>query len=384
MQIIILATIACIIGGINHNFYRKFFDTRIKNEVLIYLTWTISIIALVKMFMNFDNFYSRFISFLIINMVIVLLLYKKDYKKIFSINLTISLLSIDLINIIKYMYFILGIDFFKNIIGALSIFTLIFYFLLKLLLKFFKLNDKFFKEKNIITNIVLLSILIVLKICFLLNFTSFNREIFKISTLAILILIIISLLIVYSYFKVLDKLKREKDLSVVEYQKRVYKNYLKDFIYLKDYSDKEFLTGNKSISPILNYYKWKTNYLGIRFTYELKMPSDFNIDDLNLAIIIMNLMENSIDIIRNNDFSEKDKKIFLSVKFIGETLLIKIKSPYKNIKIRDDIKEDSVFDYTVFLNKVKSIVDNYESDIKVKTRDIIEIYVLIYLNNKNS
>ena len=226
--------------------------------------------------------------------------------------------------------------------------------------------------------------MIVLKICFLLNFTSFNREIFKISTLAIFILIIISLLIVYSYFKVLDKLKREKDLSVVEYQKRVYKNYLKDFIYLKDYSDKEFLTGNKSISPILNYYKWKTNYLGIRFTYELKMPSDFNIDDLNLAIIIMNLMENSIDIIRNNDFSEKDKKIFLSVKFIGETLLIKIKSPYKNIKIRDDIKEDSVFDYTVFLNKVKSIVDNYESDIKVKTRDIIEIYVLIYLNNKNS
>ena len=64
--------------------------------------------------------------------------------------------------------------------------------------------------------------------------------------------------------------------------------------------------------------------------------------------------------------------------------MIKIKSPYKNIKIRDDIKEDSVFDYTVFLNKVKSIVDNYESDIKVKTRDIIEIYVLIYLNNKNS
>ena len=116
----------------------------------------------------------------------------------------------------------------------------------------------------------------------------------------------------------------------------------------------------------------------------LEIDSNLEKSSLNLAIIIMNLMENSIDIIRNNDFSEKDKKIFLSVKFIGETLLIKIKSPYKNIKIRDDIKEDSVFDYTVFLNKVKSIVDNYESDIKVKTRDIIEIYVLIYLNNKNS
>lgn len=424
MQIIILAAIACIIGGINHNFYGKFLKPRFKNEVIIYLNWTIVIIGLFALAMKVEKFYFIWISSIIMNIFMTFTQYKGNYKKILILTLTVGLLTMAVGIMVRHIFFMLEMDFFDNIELSLSLASLIMYIFLKLTSKFYKVNDKYYQNKAIFLLISILASILILDTSLLLNIYIDNPRLHMITVLSTLLLIVIFLLLIYFYFRALEAAEKLKEIGAIENQIQLYKDYIKDYEameehrkrirhdtkqylitienlvrnreydrlnkYIKDLNAVHYLngnitTGNISVDAILNHYKWKINHLDIRFTYELKIPSNLNINDMDIGVVLGNLMENAIEAVENGDFSEKDKRIFLSIKFIAETLIIQIKNPYKNRLIKDrkggfkTTKKNSL-DHGIGLKTVKSIVDTYDGDMKLRTGEMFEAYVLLYLN----
>lgn len=424
MNIIFLGILACIIGGIYHNFYKNFLETKIKNEVIIYLLWTL-IILLFYLIKRIENFYIICLISTIAQILFVNLFYNGIYKKKNILTLTVGLLTVAIAIIVRHISFIINISLINNIELYMIIVGFFMMCLLKMMSYIFKKDDKYYQNKNLLLLLAILGSILLLDTDLLLNTKIFSIKLHIVSISSTILLLIVFCFLIYFYFSIVDAVDKIKELAIIENQINLYKDYIKDYESMEErrreirhdmkkhlimmenlvdhqeynklkeyirkltgskYIKESIVTGNLSIDAVLNHYKWRISNLNIKFTYELKIPSNLNIDEMEIGIILGNLLDNSIEALEKNYVNLIDKKIFLSIKFISGTLVIIIKNPYnKNRIITDkygDIKTNKKENenHGIGLKTVKKIVSNYNGEINIAMDEYFEVKILLYLN----
>ncbi len=146
-------------------------------------------------------------------------------------------------------------------------------------------------------------------------------------------------------------------------------------------SSNYIFTGIQGIDSILNQKISVANSLNIKSKMTINVDNRINIDDKDLAIILGNLLDNSIE---NND--PNDKHLWVEIKIINEYLFIKVTN-----KIKESNKEKNSWLKTKKENKenhgygilsIKSIVRKYEGSLDFyESNQVFNAEVLLKIPN---
>lgn len=146
-------------------------------------------------------------------------------------------------------------------------------------------------------------------------------------------------------------------------------------------SSNYIFTGIQGIDSILNQKISVANSLNIKSKMTINLDNRINIDDKDLAIILGNLLDNSIE---NND--PNDKHLWVEIKIINEYLFIKVTNTIKEstkekkswLKTKKENKENHGFG----ILSIKSIVRKYEGSLDFyESNQVFNAEVLLKIPN---
>ncbi|SET25650.1 GHKL domain-containing protein [[Clostridium] polysaccharolyticum] len=174
-------------------------------------------------------------------------------------------------------------------------------------------------------------------------------------------------------------------IAIETFVKREEKKEAIDYIHKvidASYGDKAIVsTGNIAIDSILNYKIEQARAKGIEFEKEIRIPTELNIEDLDIVGILGNLIDNAIN--ANMQINE-GRKIFLSLKYSKNMFFIATwntfngKVVYRDNKIATTHKDKE--HHGIGLNNVNSIVQKYDGTMNVGHEDkVFKVDVMLYL-----
>ena len=146
-------------------------------------------------------------------------------------------------------------------------------------------------------------------------------------------------------------------------------------------SSNYIFTGIQGIDSILNQKISVANSLNIKSKMTINVDNRINIDDKDLAIILGNLLDNSIE---NND--PNDKHLWVEIKIINEYLFIKVTNTIKEstkekkswLKTKKENKENHGFG----ILSIMSIVRKYEGSLDFyESNQVFNAEVLLKIPN---
>lgn len=170
-----------------------------------------------------------------------------------------------------------------------------------------------------------------------------------------------------------------REIAEKENNKSIIK-YTKELLYLENEISKIIDIDNKVVSALINY---KNNYIkerNIKFNFNIDIPKNTNIEQLDLAIILGNLLDNAIEAC--SIVQENKRYINLNIKYkFGKTSIIMENSMLGNIKMDNNkiitSKKDKENHGYGLLN-IRRTVEKYEGIMKLKDEGdkfIIEILI---------
>lgn len=149
------------------------------------------------------------------------------------------------------------------------------------------------------------------------------------------------------------------------------------------YGDKSFVsTGNIEIDSIINYKLEEARAKGIEIELDIKIPTQLNIETLDIVGILGNLIDNAINA---NMKLEEGRKISLSLKYSKNLFFITVwntfngKVVYVDNKIATTHKDKEK--HGIGLNNVNTILRKYDGTMNISHEDkIFKVDILLYLN----
>jgi len=108
------------------------------------------------------------------------------------------------------------------------------------------------------------------------------------------------------------------------------KNYIGKLNNEIDFERHGILSENIGVDAIINNRKAKASECGIESSFDVMIPKSFNIDDLDLCVILGNVLTNAIEACQRID-DDLSKYIHFKMKYKRESILIDIKNSY-NVK----------------------------------------------------
>lgn len=149
------------------------------------------------------------------------------------------------------------------------------------------------------------------------------------------------------------------------------------------YGNKSFVsTGNIEIDSIINYKMEQAKAKGIEFEKDLRIPTELNIEGLDIVGILGNLIDNAINA---NMKLEEGRKISLTLKYSKNLFFVTVWNTfngnvlYLDNKIATTHKDKHL--HGIGLNNVHAIVDKYDGTMDISHDDkIFKVEVMLYLS----
>lgn len=142
------------------------------------------------------------------------------------------------------------------------------------------------------------------------------------------------------------------------------------------------VSGNFAIDSILNFKSQEANQNGINIVFDIDIPANISIQPYDAAIILGNLLDNSIEAVIKSDVT--DKKVNCNIRFNKGVMLINIKNNFDgNIVHKGDefitTKKDKEM-HGLGLKNVRSSVDKYNGSMDINhNNDIYEVDIMLYV-----
>ncbi|MFQ9514241.1 MAG: sensor histidine kinase [Eubacterium sp.] len=136
-------------------------------------------------------------------------------------------------------------------------------------------------------------------------------------------------------------------------------------------------TGNSVVDAIINTKQNLAEQKGIVFTVNVSIPEECKVNDIDMASMLGNLIDNAIEACSNQNNSYID----VTIKEEKQILLIKISNIYKGIlpEQMQSTKKDRLF-HGIGIKSVKSIVEKYNGEYNMIHRDNEVVTTILILN----
>ena len=142
---------------------------------------------------------------------------------------------------------------------------------------------------------------------------------------------------------------------------------------------------SKSImNTILVYKAEEALKHGVDVVYEIKINKNHSFDDIDLAIIIGNLIDNSIEACQKLTNNNK-KEVSVFIEYVNNALYISVSNPVNenvNVENLTTTKKDKK-NHGLGLISVKNIVNKYNGDITFSSENLVFEASLVLYNNEN-
>ncbi|MDD4730221.1 MAG: ATP-binding protein, partial [Dysgonamonadaceae bacterium] len=147
---------------------------------------------------------------------------------------------------------------------------------------------------------------------------------------------------------------------------------------------KEYATsGNSTIDSIINFKLQQVEKQDITISTDLSVPNNLSIMTFDIAIILGNLLDNSLEAVVN---IENSRWIDIKVKYTKGRLIIEINNPFDGIVIKDTNKffsrKQDCENHGLGLRSVQNVVNKYDGVMQVLYDEkVFRVKVLIYLQS---
>lgn len=148
------------------------------------------------------------------------------------------------------------------------------------------------------------------------------------------------------------------------------------------YKNNSIVSGNSAIDSIVNFKDQEAHQAGLSIAFNIDIPTDINIEAYDAAIILGNLLDNSIEAVGKE--SVKDKTIGCDIKYNKGVLLIDIKNHFDGKILHKgnsyiSTKSDKEM-HGLGLRNVKNSVEKYNGSMDITHKhNVYEVYIMLYL-----
>lgn len=158
--------------------------------------------------------------------------------------------------------------------------------------------------------------------------------------------------------------------------------YLSSMNDISDFSELLCNTGNVALDSIVNYKLSKAKECGIKCTLEALIPTNINISDKDIIVIIGNLLDNAIEAcskLRTNKYIE------INMHYKKGVFLIFISNNYNGIVNKKGTKFVTLKNnqnlHGLGLNSVQKSISNYKGTLDItETSSKFNVSVMMYVN----
>lgn len=161
-------------------------------------------------------------------------------------------------------------------------------------------------------------------------------------------------------------------------------DYLENMLKISNLKEQCVYTGNIAIDSILNFKLQQVNKMNLDFKYDVIVPKQLNIENFDLAIILGNLLDNSLE--ANLVDNIENKFIDLVIRFDRNRLIISLKNSfdgivkYKNNQIVTKKSNKNGLN-GIGLKNVKKVVEKYDGVIEVSANNyVFSVDIIMFIN----
>ncbi len=152
---------------------------------------------------------------------------------------------------------------------------------------------------------------------------------------------------------------------------------------INDFS--KYASSKSVMNTILVYKSEEALKHGVDISYEIKINKNYSYDDIDLAIIIGNLIDNAVEACQKlNDTKKKEVSVF--IEYVNSGLYISISNPVnENVNVENlmTTKKDKK-NHGLGLISVKNIVNKYNGDIAFSCENLVfEVSIVLYSKADN-
>ena len=124
-------------------------------------------------------------------------------------------------------------------------------------------------------------------------------------------------------------------------------------------------TGNYTLDSILNYEYERAKTYDIEIEYDCEIPKELELSPKDMSIILMNLLDNAIEAVRN----EEEKKIMCKIVYRKPQMLIRVTNPCtgETGTLGKTTKKNAV-EHGYGLKNVEKVTDQYLGTMKVERK----------------
>ena len=125
-------------------------------------------------------------------------------------------------------------------------------------------------------------------------------------------------------------------------------------------------TGNYILDSILNYEYERAKAYDIEISYDCEIPKELELSPKDMSIILMNLLDNAIEAVRN----EEEKKIMCKIVYRKPQMLIRVTNPCTGDTgtVGKTTKKNAV-EHGYGLKNVEKAADQYLGTMKVEKKN---------------
>lgn len=142
-------------------------------------------------------------------------------------------------------------------------------------------------------------------------------------------------------------------------------------------------TGNFVLDGLLNYKIQEAMANGIRMEMDVVVPEDLELSVYDMNVILTNLLDNSIEAVRQSK-DDEDKKIEVHISYSKKRLVIRVENPFDGVVRQEDghfvtTKEEREA-HGYGMKNVEQMVKKYDGLFKVKTAEnafIVEVCLFL-------
>lgn len=147
----------------------------------------------------------------------------------------------------------------------------------------------------------------------------------------------------------------------------------------------KYASSKNVMNTILAYKSEEALKSGVKVVYEIKVHENYSFDDIDLAIMIGNLIDNAVEACQKLR-DDKKKEVSVFIEYINNGIYISISNPVSENVDTDNLtttKKDKK-NHGLGLISVKNIVNKYNGDIVFSCENLVfEVSIALYNNDAN-
>lgn len=137
-------------------------------------------------------------------------------------------------------------------------------------------------------------------------------------------------------------------------------------------------SGNSDIDSLLNYKLYQAENIGTKFTTEIKLPEQININSFDINIVVGNLLDNAIEALNKTE----DKKLDIIIKYHKGIINIKIRNTFDGVVLNNFLtRKGNKQNHGFGILSIQNILNKYNGFLKTQYDErYFEASVIMYEN----